>query len=60
MNVRDRVTLWRLERRLRKLQDAYYDAEKKDESVIVEYFRTLEAARMQYLASHHGPRRRAR
>jgi predicted SAM-dependent methyltransferase len=60
MNVRDRVTLWRLERRLRKLQDAYYDAGKKDESVIVEYFRTLEAARMQYLASHHGPRHRAR
>jgi predicted SAM-dependent methyltransferase len=52
MNVRDRVTLWRLQRRLRKLQDAYYDGENKDEAVIVEYFRTLEATRAHYLASH--------
>ena len=59
MNVRDRVTLWRLERRLRKLQDAYYDGDKKDEGVIVEYFRTLEAARTHYLAAH-GTRRRVR
>jgi predicted SAM-dependent methyltransferase len=59
MSMRDRVTLWRLQRRLRKLQDAYYDGEKKDEGVIAEYFRTLEAARTHYLASH-GPRHRAR
>jgi predicted SAM-dependent methyltransferase len=57
MNVRDRVTLWRLQRRLRKLQDAYYDAGRKDDSVIAEYFRTLEAARAHYLASHRGQHR---
>ena len=51
MNIRDRVILWRLERRLRKLQDAYYDADKKDENVIAEYFRTLETARNHYLGS---------
>lgn len=57
MNLRDRVTLWRLQRRLRKLQDAYYDADSKDESVIVEYFRTLEAARTHFLASHREQHR---
>lgn len=57
MNLRDRVTLWRLQRRLRKLQDAYYDARRKDESVIAEYFRTLEAARAHYLASHREQHR---
>ena len=59
MNLRDRITLWRLQRRLRKLQDTYYEAGRKSESVIVEYFRTLEAARIHYLASH-GERHRAR
>ena len=57
MNPRDRVTLWRLQRRLRKLQDAYYDADRKDDSVIAEYFRTLEAARTHYLASHRDQHR---
>ena len=57
MNLRDRVTLWRLQRRLRTLQDAYYDAGTKDESVIAEYFRTLEAARTHYLASQREQHR---
>ena len=57
MNLRDRVTLWRLQRRLRRLQDAYYDAGKKDDAVIAEYFRTLEAARVHYLVSHPGQHR---
>ena len=60
MNFRDRITLWRLQRRLRKLQNAYYDAEDKDESVINEYFRTLESARTHYLASRHAPQHRTR
>ena len=51
MNARDRLTLWRLQRRLRKLQNAYYDADRKDDAVIVEYFRTLEAARTHFLAA---------
>ena len=55
MSLGDRIALWRLERRLRKLQDAYYDAKEKDEDVIAEYFRTLEAARAHDLASHVGP-----
>ncbi len=45
------LALRRQERRLRKLQNAYYDGEKKDEAVIVEYFRTLEATRRAWLAS---------
>jgi predicted SAM-dependent methyltransferase len=59
MNLRDRITLWRLERRLRQLQNAYYDGEKKDEAVIVDYFRTLEAVRERYLAGRASahPRR---
>lgn len=55
MNVRERIALWRLERRLRSLQAAYYDGEKKDEGVIVDYFRTLEAARSHYLRFAASP-----
>jgi predicted SAM-dependent methyltransferase len=51
MKLRERIALWRLERRLRTLQDAYYGGESKDESVIVDYFRTLEAARTLNLQS---------
>ncbi|HSP15775.1 MAG TPA: methyltransferase domain-containing protein [Thermoanaerobaculia bacterium] len=60
MSLRERIALWRLERRLRQLQNAYYDGEKKDEVVILDYFRTLEAARTLYLttaASRRFPRR---
>lgn len=45
MSIRDRLTLFRLERRLRALQDDYYDAKTKNDAVILEYFRTLQAAR---------------
>ncbi|HEV8657243.1 MAG TPA: methyltransferase domain-containing protein [Thermoanaerobaculia bacterium] len=51
MTLRERIALWRLQRRLRQLQNAYYDATEMDESVIAEYFRTLEAARRLYLQS---------
>lgn len=51
MKIGDRLSLWRLDRRLRGLQNAYYDGEKKDEAVIVEYFRTLDAARALYLGA---------
>lgn len=51
MRLRDRIVLRGLERRLRKLQDAYHDGQKKDEAVIVEYFRTLERTRHLYLAA---------
>ncbi len=51
MSIRDRISLWRLERRLRRLQDAYYEGEKKEEALIVEFVRTLEAARTLYLTS---------
>jgi predicted SAM-dependent methyltransferase len=40
-----RLTLARLDRRLRSLQDAYYDAAGKDEEIIREYLRTLAEAR---------------
>jgi len=42
-----------LEKRLRELQDAYYDADNKDESVILEYLRTLASARA--LEASPGP-----
>ena len=42
---RDEGTLARLDRRLRSLQDAYYDAAGKDEEIIREYLRTLAEAR---------------
>jgi predicted SAM-dependent methyltransferase len=45
MNLRDRVALWRLRRRLRHLQDAYYDGQPGDEAVILECFQTLAKAR---------------
>lgn len=48
------IYFWSVNRRLRALQKAYYDGEVKDESVIVDYFRTLAAARARYLASHGG------
>jgi predicted SAM-dependent methyltransferase len=54
MKLRERIALWRLERRLRTLQDIYYGGENKDESVIVDYFRTLEAARTLNLQSYAG------
>jgi len=47
------ITLWRLQRRLRELQDAYY---RGDEAVIGEYFRTLEAARSVLLPAVRGER----
>lgn len=56
MSLRERIALWRLERRLRQLQNAYYDGEKKDEAVIIDYFRTLEAARTLYLTAAAGGR----
>lgn len=55
MNISERLSLWRLERRLRTLQDAYYAGEKKDEAVIVDYFRTLDAARKLYLRVAASP-----
>lgn len=58
MKLADRIALYRQERRLRKLQDAYYDGEKKDEAVIAEYFRTLAATRQMYLAADDGARSR--
>lgn len=50
MRFRDRVRLWKIERHLRRLQDAYYDATVKDDNVIAEYLRTLAEARQLYLA----------
>jgi predicted SAM-dependent methyltransferase len=55
MKLRERIALWRLQRRLRELQDAYYDAAETDENVIDDYFRTLEAARTLYLQSLLAP-----
>lgn len=49
MRLRDRARLWKVERRLRRLQDAYYDATAKDDNVIAEYLRTLAEARELYL-----------
>jgi predicted SAM-dependent methyltransferase len=54
MKLRQRAALWRLERRLRTLQDAYSRGQSKDESVIVDYFRTLEAARTLHLQCWAG------
>lgn len=52
MKLRARLALRRLERRLRELQDAYYDADRGDEPLTTEYFRTLEEARTIYLDEH--------
>jgi predicted SAM-dependent methyltransferase len=60
MKLADRIALYRQERRLRKLQDAYYDGEKKDEAVIVDYFRTLEITRRMYLGAEGGGRTRTK
>lgn len=59
MRLRDRARLWKLERRLRRLQDAYYDASEKNDNVIAEYLRTLADARELYLAGsgRRGDRR---
>ena len=57
MTIRDRIGLWRLERRLRSLQSAYYDANTNNEAVIGDYFRALADARALYLgfaASRNG------
>src|SRR5712691_6173137 len=51
MTLSERITLWRLQRRLRDLQNAYYDGATTDPSIIADYFRTLEAARTLYLNS---------
>lgn len=55
MTLGDRVAIWRLERHLRKLQDAYYNGERNDEAVILEYFRTLEVTRARYLSTVQRP-----
>jgi predicted SAM-dependent methyltransferase len=49
----EREALNRLDRRLRSLQDAYYDAAGKDEDVIREYLQTLAKARR--LESQRSP-----
>src|SRR5207245_2411997 len=49
----EREALNRLDRRLRSLQDAYYDAAGKDEGVIREYLQTLAKARR--LESQRSP-----
>lgn len=51
MRLRDRARLWKLERKLRRLQDAYYDATVKDDNVIADYLGTLAEARELYLAT---------
>ncbi len=59
MSLRDRLALFRLERRLRSLQGQYYDGGSGSEAAIVEYFRTLQTARETYLrgrASQHHHR----
>ncbi len=50
MRIRDRIRLWAIERRLRRLQDDYYDGEATDQKVIVDYMNTLAQARGLYLA----------
>ena len=49
MRLGERIALWRLQRRLRDLQNAYYAGATTDPSIIADYFRTLEAARTLYL-----------
>lgn len=61
MSIRDRFRLWKLERRLRRLQGEYYDGEAKNDAVIVNYLTTLAEARELYLAClapHLEPHRR--
>ena len=54
MSVRDRIRLWQLERRLRRLQDQYYEDETKDDARIVNYLTTLAQARELYLTRIAG------
>lgn len=60
MSLADRIALFRLERRLRALQREYYEAKAKNESGILDYFRTLQAARELHLrgrSTEHWRRR---
>jgi predicted SAM-dependent methyltransferase len=54
MNVRARLHLWRLQHRLRLLQDSYYDATASEGEVIPDYLRTLADARALYRRSVAG------
>ena len=54
MSFRDRIHLWRLEQRLRKLQDEYYDDQSTGDATIVNYLTTLAQARELYLSRMVG------